>query len=121
MFGGIFNKASRKQIDGYEVAQDESDLEGFRGHRQEAWTKEGMLHHEDGPAVLVRDRKTGDILLEQYWNQGELHRDDAPAVIQYCPVARGIKLEQYWVHGRPHRLNGPAQIEYDADFRTQSW
>ena len=69
------------------------------------WYKDGKLHREDGPAVII-----GSIRQEWYRN-GELHREDGPAVID------GNNYQVWYRNGELHREDGPAII--DGDY--QEW
>ena len=61
------------------------------------WQKNGMLHRENGPAVIRTD-------LSQFWYlNGELHRTDGPAVI--CD-----EYQAWYLNGKRHREDGPALI-----------
>ena len=63
----------------------------------ERWFKDGMLHREDGPAVI----DSGD---EYWYKDGKLHREDGPAVIH----KDGTKF--WYKNGVRHREDGPAVI-----------
>ena len=39
------------------------------------WYKNGLLHRDDGPAVIWSDGR------QEWWKDGNWHRDDGPAVI----------------------------------------
>lgn len=121
MFRGIFLRASSKRIDGYEVTQDKCDLEDFKNYPRETWRRGDDLHRDDGPAVIVRHPKTGEVVLEQHWKHGHLHRDGAPAVIERFEGTGEPKMEQYWQEGLLTREDGPAQIEYHGTSQTHSW
>ena len=62
------------------------------------WYKDGLIHREDGPAIIYKDGA-------QYWyKNGKYHRDDGPAAI--CRDG-----SQYWLkNGKYHRDDGPAII-----------
>ncbi len=64
-----------------------------------AWTLNGKIHREDGPAVEYAGGR------REWWINGNHHREDGPA-IEY---ANGDK--RWYQNGRPHREDGPA-IEY---------
>jgi hypothetical protein len=61
------------------------------------WGPRGVLHCEDGPAVVGRN-KAGDVVIEMYFNDGTLDRADGPAVV-YRGVHAGIQPE-WWRGGR---------------------
>jgi hypothetical protein len=44
------------------------------------WYRNGRRQREDGPAVLIVDRRTGIWTREGWFHRGRLHRDDGPAV-----------------------------------------
>ena len=88
----------------------------------EVWTKGGVIHCEDGPAVIYpngheewwqngeKHREDGPAVSGPYsntewWVRGELHREDGPAVVGNDGIT------EFRVHGKLHRVNGPAFIE----------
>ena len=44
-------------------------------HGTKRWYKNGLLHRDDGPAVIWSDGR------QEWWKDGNWHRDDGPAVI----------------------------------------
>jgi hypothetical protein len=40
----------------------------------QSWYQKGMLHREDGPAIILEDGT------KMWWFNGQLHREDGPAV-----------------------------------------
>jgi len=66
----------------------------------------GILHKEDGPALIDRDGKT------EWRLHGKLHRLDGPAYEQ----PDGHK--EWWVDDQRHRVDGPALIYPDG---TTDW
>ena len=72
------------------------------------WTnKEGELHREDGPALIL---KSGT---EKWYLNGTLHREGGPAV----STSEGV---DYWFcNGKLHRLDGPAM--YNHVTKTGVW
>ena len=77
------------------------------------WTT-AQYHRADGPAIVYRDRSSGDVLTEHHYVLGKLHRIDGPASIQRDPTTRVVTSETYAVDGKLHRIDGPAQIDRDA-------
>lgn len=89
------------------------------------WHKNGMLHREDGPAIIIADgykewwindrkhRVDGPAVIypdgtEKWFFNDRLHREDGPAVID----PNGDK--EWYLNGKRHRIGGPA-IEYPGD------
>jgi hypothetical protein len=66
------------------------------------WWRHGKRHRTDGPAVLHADGS------QEWWADGVAHRTDGPAVT----YADGTK--QWLIGGRWHRLDGPAVIRADG-------
>lgn len=66
------------------------------GDNIQGWYKDGLLHREDGPAVIDNNGN-------QFWFQyGKNHREDGPAV-------KYVSGNQYWFKwGKLHREDGPA-------------
>ena len=60
-----------------------SDIDG-----SEMWYKNGLLHREEGPAVIYSDG------IKEWRKEGELHREEGPAIINWD----GIK--EYWLNGK---------------------
>lgn len=60
------------------------------------WYRHGLLHRDDGPAVVIPGHR------EMWFQNGLLHREDGPAVI----FADG---EEWWIQNElRHRADGPA-------------
>jgi hypothetical protein len=93
------------------------------------WSLNGLLHREDGPAVIrpdgakvwwqngLRHREDGPAVIwpdgtQEWWLNGQLHREDGPAFIG----ADGAKA--WWQNDKRHREDGPAYIRPDG---TQEW
>ena len=47
----------------------------INGFGTKCWYKNGLLHRDDGPAVIYPDGR------QEWWKEGSGHRDDGPAVI----------------------------------------
>ena len=72
---------------------------------KEVWTMDGVIHRSHGPAIVLRDRNSGEAIQEEWYCQGELHREDAPAVV----FDDGHVSEEKWfANGLAHRVGGPA-------------
>ena len=70
------------------------------------WHLNGVLHREDGPAIIYPDGT-------QYWYLNDkCHREDGPAVI----YPDGIQA--WYLNGERHREDGPAVIYSNG---TQYW
>lgn len=67
----------------------------------------GLLHREDGPAIIYSDG------MQCWYYNGQKHRENGPAVIHPDEV------KSWWLHGKRHRLDGPA-IERPAHFSLKS-
>lgn len=90
-----------------------------RPNGDQEWYHNGLLHREDGPAVVTEE---GDQL---WYRHGLLHRDQKPAIIRISghkewyqhgvlhreggPAFRGLNGYRKWYYqGRLHREDGPA-------------
>lgn len=75
-----------------------------------------LLHRapSEGPAVIIRDPKTGNVAIERFYVNGKIHRDDGPAEIHFGESGR-IVFMAYYKNGRMHRdyRDGPALIIRD--------
>ena len=74
--------------------------------------KRGVLHREDGPAVIAFDSNYGSLngfgctsACERWYNNGQLHREDGPAV----EYAHG--RQEWYKEGKLHREDGPAMVD----------
>ncbi|MEZ5692244.1 MAG: hypothetical protein R3D99_00010 [Altererythrobacter sp.] len=50
---------------------------------REQWELDGVVHRDEGPAVIFRHPETMAVMEEQYYVNGRLHRDPEPARIFY--------------------------------------
>ena len=67
----------------------------------ERWIKDGLLHREDGPAIIEKDGT------EYWYKDGKWHREDGPAIIEKDGT-------EYWYKNNlRHREGGPAIIYPD--------
>jgi hypothetical protein len=66
------------------------------------WRANGLLHRENGPAVIRSDGR------DEWFLNGRRHQPDGPAVVW----SNGY--EAWWLHGQRHRPDGPAQIWPDG-------
>jgi hypothetical protein len=72
---------------------------------------DGVMHSEDGPALVRGPRFVGDTAYEEYRFRGNLHRDDGPAIVQGDQSV-------WYRHGLEHRVDGPsALIGPDREYR----
>ncbi len=75
----------------------------------EKWTRLGVLHREDGPALIYPG-------ISQRWYQyGKLHRDDGPAYITEAGSW------EWWLNGERHRVGGPAFEHADGTIYQWWW
>lgn len=74
--------------------------EGKDGHV--FWTLNGVLHRDDGPAVILANVR------EEWYQHGLRHRDDGPAVIEHD------ECQLWYRNGHVHRDDGPAIIYKDG-------
>lgn len=71
------------------------------------WHKEGILHREGAPAVIVNNGG------EYWYKEGKLHREDGPA-------AKWAGVELWYVNGKLHRETGPA-VRRGHDLDEEWW
>ena len=69
-----------------------------KGKHEEWWFPNGVLHREEGPAVIWYG-SSGNKLYEEWRNGGCLHREDGPAIIHYNEDGN-IYAKQYWIMGQ---------------------
>jgi len=69
----------------------------------ERWYKDGLLHREDGPAVIFKDGT------EYWYKAGQRHREGGPAILDR-------NGDEWWYKdGLRHREDGPALIRNNGD------
>ncbi len=91
------------------------------------WHKDGVLHREDGPAVIHPDGS------EEWFVDGMRHRTDGPAYTSgdqkqtmwfyrghlHCPDGPALTLvngtRKWYVYGKRHRTDGPAIEWFNGD------
>lgn len=82
---------------------------------------DGVLHKEDGPALMKTDY-TGSVIEVQFYNDGFLHReeDTGPAYISH---SAGFHTKIWYSHGKRHREGGlPAKEIINAGHTIyQAW
>ena len=98
------------------------------------WKIDGILHKEDGPAVIypngttvwyvdgVKHREDGPAMVSTsrdvsaWYKHGELHREEGPAV-----VYKDGSFEWY-IDGYRHKLDGPAVVHmHDGKIKSEDW
>jgi len=90
-----------------EVIQEHERLEVTK------YTINKILHNSKGPAVIVKNILSNNIVRNEWWYKGKKHRDEnKPAIIVRDPDIR--KFETFWFsHGQLHRDDGPAYVVLD--------
>ena len=74
----------------------------------------GNPHRSGAPAIIHRDRTSGDTTLEEWWQGGVRHRPGGkPALQQTDPKTGVVTREEWWVDGVRHRAGRPALIIRD--------
>jgi hypothetical protein len=66
---------------------------------REEW-RLNRLHHETGPALIVRDPITGRVTEEAWYFRGRRHRIDGPAVVRFDAATGSQFYEGFWRNGR---------------------
>lgn len=84
---------------------------GDNGRLDQEWWENGVLHREDGPAILYdRMSQSEHPTHEEWYRHGQLHREgNLPAKIERKRNGQLIE-EVYAVDGKLHRTDGPALI-----------
>lgn len=83
------------------------------GHQIESWRQDGLLHREDGPALIVTGFM-GKVDAHEWYRHGALHRDGGPARITYWPSG-DIQTTEWHEGGRLHRAGAPAVMNHQRD------
>lgn len=81
---------------------------------EETWeTPNGDLHRLDGPAVIRRDRATGNITHSGYWVDGHAHRSEGkPAAQEHDPISGQCIWRSFSVEGQYERPNNLPHCEF---------
>lgn len=91
----------------------------------ELWEKDGEMCRPNGPALIERSNRTGQVVLEIWCRDGKEHRPDGPAVSEYRDDPTCMPVRRLWMwQGKKHRRNGPALEEWDETgniVRTEWW
>lgn len=81
---------------------------------REEWWKNGLLHREDGPAIVTNYQSGAFGYCHKWFREGRLHRERGPAIIDVGE--QGYPLRQEWhQNGLPHRIGGPAIVRTDEE------
>lgn len=130
--GGKTKRYSRVETDTNEYTQ---------GYERETHYLCDLVHRDDGPAIVVRNPDTNEVVREEHWKNGVLHRDDGPAIewLSECgdkewyqdgklhrdcdlpAVVRSddsgdLNIHEAWYsRGVLHRVGAPASIWRDSD------
>jgi len=80
----------------------------------------GLLHREDGPAV-VKKRADGSVRMELWLRFGKLHREDGPAETEWR-LDGDPDSEHWYLRGQLHRdpAVGPAITFYGREHKPQT-
>jgi antitoxin component YwqK of YwqJK toxin-antitoxin module len=83
----------------------------------ETWTKDGVVHRENGPAIIMFDHYSRHKVEERWMRNGEVHRDgDKPAWCHYDLNSGNLDSISYYKRGKLHRDGDrPAQISFRSD------
>jgi hypothetical protein len=116
-------------LDGVVVCRDVFSQVGVI--QRSEFLKAGMLHREDGPAVVyhnnskvkeewylynIRHREGGPAVIPwnvgsyEWWVNGLLHREDGPAVVSLTG-----EVTTWYLKGKMHRIGGPAHVQQHRD------
>lgn len=72
------------------------------GYLEIEYSSHGLIHREDGPAVIHCSKDEKKIYTEYWFTSGKLHREDGPAMIDYT-YHLGDQCHTWSLHG--HRYN----------------
>lgn len=78
------------------------------GNIYEEWRMKGKRHRSHGPALVIYDAHSREVIGEHYYQYGKSHRIDGPASRD---IYSDRVVEEYYIEGELHREDGPAQIE----------
>lgn len=118
----------------------EEGSDGRRLLREEYYFDDVKLHRRLGPAVILTDRDTGEIIFQEWCERGKRHnpngpavidmrnderrmewyldgklsRNDGPAIVVHDEQGRLVR-EGFYQAGKHHRVDGPAELQYDPD------
>lgn len=77
----------------------------------EHWFKDyPTVHRIGGPALIIRNANTGNVVRLEYWFMNRPHRHDGPAILEFDEVTQECILEE-WIDGDDyHRMGGKPAI-----------
>jgi hypothetical protein len=75
----------------------------YEVHSKTIHIEDGVIHRENGPAVIRVPRFDGDSSYEEYRFRGNIHRDREPAIVEG-------KQFVWYRHGLEHNIDGPSSI-----------
>lgn len=77
-----------------------------------SFNQEGIIHSDDGPAIIGRSSMNPDAFLNAWYQNGVLHRLGQPAVdASNVTDSRGMSVQEWYQNGVRHRERGPAAIQ----------
>lgn len=90
---------------------DEGPAAVGKGFQQ--WWKNGKMTRKGAPALIVRDA----FVWEEHWAEdGKLHCVDGPAVVKRCPRSGEIKSAHFWLWDSPMtESQWRARVERDVE------
>lgn len=101
MASGVLNHETYKQAKAFQAQYPELKVVYNSSQDSILFTKQGLLHREDGPAVITPKQT-------KWFQNGDLHREDGPAVV-------GNNESVWYQFGKKHRADGPAMVSSWTD------
>jgi hypothetical protein len=93
---------------------------GVRQVEVEICQRNGVYDRSAGPAFLVFNAATGQLLEEAWYRGGREHRIGAPARREWFAPSGELKRESWMVDGRLHRDGGAAEQRFHSDLTLAS-
>ena len=79
--------------------------------KTERFLRNGLLHNENGPAVILYYHN-GNVRRKEYYINDKHHNENGPAYISFRFNGK-IRFEEHFLNGVRHRDDGPAYKFYD--------
>jgi hypothetical protein len=113
---------ARHRVDGPAIVEYDGERIIYEG-----WHLHGLVHREDGPAVVKRRfGEDGAVVSEEWgwWRNGRRHRTDGPQAQRWETIGGKLVLAREWwyVDGLLHnRDGGPAEFKLKDGEETRWW
>lgn len=86
-------------------------------HHVVAYYEDGLLHKDDGPAIIRYNPEKNQITQKKYYSKGMLHREgDKPAI---KVTTKDVWEREWYVDDELHRVGAPCAILFERLFKHE--